>query len=409
MKIIHTADWHLCDRLGPRIDRTPDLNARIERVAALCMEHTADVLLIAGDLFSEQATVEQMTEALGNLRRFFTPFFQRGGTILAITGNHDRDGRINMVRAGMTLASPVAGQDGNLPCGRMYLLNGRALATLTGADGKRVQFVLVPYPFASRYNVSATDFRTKEEENRLLHTKVAEWVRDVVDEKNFDVTLPTVLTAHLHVRGAELGGVSKYLITERDEVMVDFADLNTSWSYVALGHIHTPQCVGGMSHVRYPGSLDRLDFGETHDGHGVLLLKVDGANRVEPEHLPIPATPFHTVELTDPATELSTLTQRYPDHDTAIVRVNVTPSTGGPSRDEISRELRRVFPRLHAVTWGEVERPVGEATPSAWTPGSVFGPTVIDYLIRQLTATADPDAASVLELAETFLKVEANS
>src|ERR1700729_1683634 len=103
MKIIHTADWHLCDRLG-RIDRTKDLYARVELVAQYCQERDADVLLIAGDLFSEQASVEDMTQALKHLREVFTPFFDRGGTVLAITGNHDRDGRINMVRAGMTLA-----------------------------------------------------------------------------------------------------------------------------------------------------------------------------------------------------------------------------------------------------------------------------------------------------------------
>jgi hypothetical protein len=35
MRLIHTADWLLCDRLG-RIDRTKDLETRVERVAALC-------------------------------------------------------------------------------------------------------------------------------------------------------------------------------------------------------------------------------------------------------------------------------------------------------------------------------------------------------------------------------------
>ncbi len=176
MKMIHTADWHLCDRLG-RIDRTEDLHTRVERVAQLCQERDADVLLIAGDVFSELASVEDMTRALMRLREAFAPFFARGGTILALTGNHDRDGRINMVRAGMTLAAPAAGRDGLLEAGRMYLLNGRAVATLAAADGGTVQFVFVPYPFASRYEISAAEYRTKEEENRLLHGRIAEWVQ----------------------------------------------------------------------------------------------------------------------------------------------------------------------------------------------------------------------------------------
>src|SRR4051812_21295538 len=105
MRIIHTADWHLGDRLG-RVDRTDDLKARVERVAGMCDEQAADLLLIAGDLFSEQASPEQMTDALRHLHRTFAPFFARGGTVVALTGNHDRDGRINLIRASMSLAGP---------------------------------------------------------------------------------------------------------------------------------------------------------------------------------------------------------------------------------------------------------------------------------------------------------------
>src|SRR5690349_12686842 len=97
MRIIHTADWHLCDRLG-RIDRTEDLKKRVERVADLCRETDAELLLVAGDLFSEQANVDQMTDALRHLHDVFAAFFARGGSIVAITGNHDRDGRINLIR-----------------------------------------------------------------------------------------------------------------------------------------------------------------------------------------------------------------------------------------------------------------------------------------------------------------------
>ena len=41
MRLIHTADWHLCKKLG-RIDRTQDLRDRVERVAGLCDSHNAD-------------------------------------------------------------------------------------------------------------------------------------------------------------------------------------------------------------------------------------------------------------------------------------------------------------------------------------------------------------------------------
>src|SRR5262245_25687472 len=135
MRLIHTADWHLCDRLG-RIDRTEDLKARVEQIARMSCEQQADLLLIAGDLFSEQATVEPMTDALKHLHRTFSPFFVGGGTIVALTGNHDRAGRINLIRAGMSLVAAPTPLGGRLTPGRLYLLNGNFFGTFEARPGE---------------------------------------------------------------------------------------------------------------------------------------------------------------------------------------------------------------------------------------------------------------------------------
>lgn len=403
MRIIHTADWHLCDRLG-RVDRTRDLEQRVEFVAELCEVHAADVLLIAGDIFEKETTVDQITESLGHVRSTFAPFFARGGTILAVTGNHDIDRRINMVRAGMLLAAPVAGRDGDLPRGRMYLLNGRGLATLQGASGQRVQFVIVPYPFTTRYDLSTDEYRTKEEENNLLHNKVAEWIRDVSDKPGFDSSLPTVLAAHLHVRGAQAHNL--YKLSERDDVPFDYADLNPGWAYIALGHIHKPQELRA-SNVRYCGSLDRLDFGETHDDHGVNLIEIGKTGLVrEPERLKIPATPFLTVAITDPETELDGLTEKYPDHETAIVRITVTPPAAGMSCDEIARRLKPIFPRWTEIKWADAGSTGSDSAP-AFTPRADFETNVRNYLERELQDDSDREA--LFALAESFLKPEAEA
>jgi exonuclease SbcD len=398
VKIIHTADWHLCDRLG-KIDRTADLESQVQRVADLCMERDADVLLIAGDLFSKDASVDNMTVALNHMRTIFAPFFQRGGTVLAITGNHDRDGRINMVRAGMTLASPVAGQDGNLRGGRMYLINGRTIATLAGADGQRVQFVLVPYPFACRYDLPATEYRTREEENQLLHARVANWLQGLSTDARFDATLPTVLAAHLHVRGSEVHTL--YQMTEREDVLFDFADLNPGWAYIALGHIHKAQCLGGMAHVRYPGSLDRLAFDEMGNDAGVLSVEINRCGLAgDPEWLPLPPTPFHAIALNDPEVELPKLAE-HPDRATGIIKVAVTQVPDGLSRDEIGRQLRRLIPRLHELKWPETKsaEPIHKVDPREGC-----AKTVRMYLAERLEK--DPDKEAVLALAEEFLREE---
>ena len=396
MKIIHTADWHLCDSLG-RNDRTKDLEARVERVAALCLEHDAEVLLIAGDLFSERASVPEMTAALLHIHRVFVPFFERGGTILAITGNHDRDARINMVLAGMKLAVPVRGSGEPLPGGRLYLANSAGVVVLRSRSGQRVQFVLVPYPFASRYEISAADFPTQAEENTQIKTILADWLQKKSAE--IDHALPTVLVAHLHVCGSETH--SLYKITAAEDHQFQFGDLNPMWAYVALGHIHLPQMLAGAANVQYPGSLDRLDFGESHDTHTVLLLEIDGAAAVVPVRLPIAPTAFHTIDLTAPdGADIAALAALYPDRDTALVRIRIAGTADGTSRDEIARQLRKTFPRWHAIEWEQAESSATDRG-RRYDSRAGFETTVRKYLADRLDG--DPDAADVLALAETFL------
>ncbi|HMO36338.1 MAG TPA: exonuclease subunit SbcD [Gemmatales bacterium] len=395
MKLLHTADWHLCDRLG-RIDRTEDLRRRVEKVAQLCQEHAVDVLLMAGDLFSEQASIDQMTDSLNHIRTVFEPFFRNRGTILAVTGNHDRDGKINIVRAGMTLAAPVPGQDGILAPGRMYLINGRAMAQLQDRAGQRTQFVLTPYPFSSRYDLSATEYRTREEENQLLHGLVVNWLQEI--SQQLDVTLPTVLCAHLHVRGSSAHTL--YKMSERDDILFSVAELNPMWSYLALGHIHQPQALGGSSHIQYAGSLDRLDFGETHQEHGVTLVEVEQNGTARTERILLPATPFHTIVLEDPALEMETLLERYPEREQAIVRFRLAPPRGQISREEIARRLKKDFPRWYELKWNDV--PVtGQARPALFDPQQGMEQRVQDYLGKQFAG--HPHRDELLRLAQSLL------
>ena len=47
--------------------------------------------------------------------------------------------------------------------------------------------------------------------------------------------------------------------------MVGGEGLAEQYAYVALGHIHRPQFLGGHPHVRYSGSIERMDLGEQTD------------------------------------------------------------------------------------------------------------------------------------------------
>ena len=123
MRILHTADWHMNARLGHQ-DRTQDIVASLERVAAYLDEYAVDVMVVAGDLFCDRSDRNALREAVGQIRRIFGPFLtrpSRPGTILAISGNHDSDLFFETLRHALDLAPAPATADGTLAPGRMYL------------------------------------------------------------------------------------------------------------------------------------------------------------------------------------------------------------------------------------------------------------------------------------------------
>src|SRR5581483_9453416 len=140
MRILHTADWHLGDRLG-RIDRTADLRRAVERVAGYCESEAVDVLLVAGDLFSELSRPDGLRDSVQHLQEVFLPFLRRGGTIVALTGNHDNENFCQTLRSAMALAAPATECAGCQPSGRLYLAADAGRLRLADRDGTAVDFL----------------------------------------------------------------------------------------------------------------------------------------------------------------------------------------------------------------------------------------------------------------------------
>ncbi len=402
MKILHTADWHLCDRLG-KINRTAALRERVERVAEYCGVHHVELMLLAGDLFYEKATEEEIAESLSHISQTFQPFFKRGGTIVAITGNHDPDNKIQLVRSGAFIAAPIS--TGEFQPGRFYLQNGLSFGKFTSPAGEQIQLVLVPYPHSARYGLPDT-YRTREEEYRLLQERLGMWLKyEVRASAAFDQTLPTVLMAHLHIRGANVNR-SLFRFSNPTDVQMEAADLMAGWAYVALGHIHLPQSIGGVESVRYPGPLDRLDFGELDDERGVILVDLS-RDATRTTWLPLEPTKMYQFTITDPDEELTGLAEKYPDHQQAIAKIVVN-QTATPklSRDEIARRIRAIFPQLYSLTFeGDEPQTPGEQTSLTTNrTDKSFAQIVRDYVSEQLGA--DSESVEVLALCEEFLAKE---
>jgi exonuclease SbcD len=98
-----------------------------------------------------------------------------------------------------------------------------------------------------------------------------------------DPDLPTVLTAHASVQGAVYGG-ERTVMLGRDLVLPGSLVRDPQLDYVALGHIHKPQDLNENAHppVVYPGSIERVDFGEIDDDKFFVLAHIQrGRTEVE--------------------------------------------------------------------------------------------------------------------------------
>ena len=408
MRILHTADWHLGDRMG-RIDRTDDLRKAVERVAACCHEDRADVLLVAGDLFSELSRPDSLRESIEHLQSVFEKFLLDGGTIVAITGNHDNENFCQTLRLVMNLAAPASGGAGALqPPGRLYLAANPTFLRLADRDGQPVQFLLLPYPTPTRYLRDETSQRygSLEEKNRHLQSAYAQKVREFREHPHFDPAQPTVLSAHIHVQGAQLPTL--FRISEQESIVFADQDLPTDFAYVALGHIHQPHCLLGQEHVRYSGSIERLDLGERFDQKGLTLFNVGPEGRVGAiESRPLPGTPMYDLEIFSPKDELPVLRDNYPECEKALVRYHLHYRAAEDNLHEILNELDRIFPRWYHRSWTEAGELGPALTVAGQGPGhKSFHDTVIDYLKDELANHEDSERDGVVRLAEELIAEE---
>ena len=96
-----------------------------------------------------------------------------------------------------------------------------------------------------------------------------------------------VLLAHGHVAGAKATpGAERRLSASGNETVPPAAF--EGFHYVALGHLHEPQVVGGHRHIQYPGALYKYSFDEPHS-KGALLVTLGSDGCCEVETLPLHA------------------------------------------------------------------------------------------------------------------------
>jgi exonuclease SbcD len=114
-----------------------------------------------------------------------------------------------------------------------------------------------------------------------IESRISDLIEGWLEEA--DKSLPLILTAHASVEGATFGS-ERMVMLGSDLVLPTALVKDTRLDYVAMGHIHKPQDVNKGAHppVIYPGSIERVDFGEAADDRYFIVADVArGETKVE--------------------------------------------------------------------------------------------------------------------------------
>ncbi len=411
MKLLHTADWHLNDRLG-RIDRTSDLRAAVERVARYCETEKIDALIVAGDLFSELARPEALRDTIHHWQEVFGGFLQRGGTILTCTGNHDNENFCQTLRHAMNLASLGPTVPGQLvQPGRLYLATEPSFLRLAAPDQSfEVQFVLMPYPTPTRYLRSdgVKKYNNLEQKVALLNQAFVQSVDDWLAHPQFRHDQPKVMIGHANVVGAAVGE-SLFRLTHQEDIVITSTAFMDRFDYVALGHIHKEQTLGSEA-VRYCGSIEKLDLGERNDAKSVTVFELTAQGLAgTPELLPLPSTPIYEVTILDPDVDMPRLRAEQHETQTDLVNIRLHYTAGQHQLDALLKELEEIFPRWYVRDWQEATALRDSLQGTELNPQANFAETVREYLNQELANHADEEREPLLKLAEELIaQCEAN-
>lgn len=278
LKVLHTSDWHLGRRLygRPRYDEfAAFLNWLQETISA---QHV-DVLIVAGDIF-DTMTPSNKAQAL------YYEFLGRVAKsccqhVIIVAGNHDSpsflDAPSHVLKFLNVHVIGTACEDLHDEVLVLDDINGTAHCIIAAVPYLRDRDV--------RSSQAGESAQTKDANViagiRGHYDKVADIAKTKQAEliKTQQRHIPIIATGHLFAAGGQTtddDGVRELYVGSLGKVSAEMFD--AGFDYVALGHLHVPQRVGGREHIRYSGSPIAMGFGEARQQKQVLLVQFAAAD-----------------------------------------------------------------------------------------------------------------------------------
>ena len=276
MKILHFADAHIDMANYGRHDpgsglpmRVMDFLKSLDVIVETAISEEVELVIFAGDAYKDRNPAPTFQREWG---KRIMRLSHAGIPTILLVGNHDLSpalGRAHALNEFDTLEVP-----------QVWVVDKPRFLGPDDLGGLGVQIIALPW--ISRSGMMAYhDIRGEDQDS--INKNLEERLTEIVDGwiKDADSALPLILAAHASVQGAFYGG-ERTVMLGGDLVFSGSLVRNPKLDYVALGHIHKPQNLTSDKKsarndpppVVYPGSIERVDFGEAQDDKFFVIAEV---------------------------------------------------------------------------------------------------------------------------------------
>lgn len=332
MKFLHTSDWHVGKVLKGH-DRLAEHRSVLNEIVDLATNEQVDLVLVAGDLFESALPVPDaqklVWETLVALR-------STGAEVVVIAGNHDNPSLFDaMSNVFSALSITLVGRPRRPEDGGFVRFNARSTDEL-------VEIALLPF-VSQRGIVSSLHLMGEDMAAAEFNQTYAARVNKLISAltSGFSPDAVRLVVAHAHIHGGVLGGGEREAHTIFD-YGISAQAFSPTLHYVALGHLHRQQRIGGPCPIHYSGSPIQVDFGEQADSKQVLVVEATPRSPAKVRAVPLSSpVSLRTIEATE-----AQLEGMRADFQDGLLRIRVKNATNVAG---LSDKVRSWYPNAIEV------------------------------------------------------------
>ncbi|MBR6700317.1 MAG: exonuclease SbcCD subunit D [Firmicutes bacterium] len=378
MKCIHLSDLHIGKRVN-EFSMLEDQKYILNEILKIIDEEKPDAVLIAGDVYDRSVP---SGEAVQLFDEFLVNLAERELEVFVISGNHDSPERLAfgsklMEKSGVHLSEVYGGEVKPV--------------VLQDGFGKVNIYML---PFIKPANVK----RFYPEEEIVSYTDA---LKIAVERMEINCEERNIIITHQFVTGASRSESEEISVGGTDNVDAAVFD---GFDYVALGHIHRPQNMGG-ERIRYCGTPLKYSFSEA--GHQKSVTVAELKRKGDLSVREIPLVPLRDMKEIKGMYEDITLKSYYDKTSLTEDYLHITLTDEEDVPDAIGK-LRIIYKNLMKLDYDNTRTRSGgyidvEASVEAKTPIELFSDF---YEAQNGKPMSDKQQEYMNELIERVWEVE---